>query len=802
MKNFANRLVSFALVLVMLMSTSILHTGAADDSYLVKGIDLSYWDEDADFQTLKSRGIRYVILRAYSYKPDQRFEYYYDKAVENDMPVGAYIYMYAKSVKNAEAEARATLKVLDGRRLDFPLYLDVEDKTIRELSKSTLTDCVIAELNIFKEAGYDVGIYSAHSFFRDEMDMTRLQGYDLWDARWTCANKSKLYYYSDQDPFGSSKPDAEMWQFSDRGDAKYYGVKATCLDLSYCYYDYFNNLKMYASVNPDDYIIPTRTLSYNEATPMTGDDVRWTQAVLYNLGYSVHVGGTFTSYMKKVVQQFQKDNGISATGNIASQTLNRLLELHTYGKTNFKLYYNDSNGSGSLYTQKLPYESSYKVAGYSDFKNEGNDLLGWNIRRATDNKWLANDGQWYAASKIAGQKKLIKTGDELFLNYDYPSGTTNTEKLVFQAVWQPHYSLYKTITYKGNTYKVYNGSVSFNEADSYAKAVGGHLVTFASSGEYKAVITGLNKSSYFTNGKKSENVWTWFNDDAFSYKAFTADSDADGSENLVVSNKSGSYKYHGVKSDYKAKGFIVEFECTHPASKLVSVKKATCVEKGYSGDRKCSSCGVILEKGASTAKTAHKYGDWKVVTKATQSADGKKKQSCIVCGKEKTAVISKIKTISSLKSKYTYTGKEVKPTFTIKNSAGSKLVLNKDYTLTYKNNIKVGKSTVKITFKGMYSGSKTFTFTIAPAAPTGINCSSVSKNSCKLDWKKSAGATYYTVQKSTDKNKWSTVSTVKTNSITVKNLKYNVRYYFRIVALNSDKTVKSSYSVTYSVKTR
>ena len=40
------------------------------------------------------------------------------------------------------------------------------------------------------------------------------------------------------------------------------------------------------------------------------------------------------------------------------------------------------------------------------------------------------------------------------------------------------------------------------------------------------------------------------------------------------------------------------------------------------------------------------------------------------------------------------------------------LVAGTDYTVTYKNNVKVGTATVVITGKGNFTGTKTITFTI------------------------------------------------------------------------------------------
>lgn len=58
-----------------------------------------------------------------------------------------------------------------------------------------------------------------------------------------------------------------------------------------------------------------------------------------------------------------------------------------------------------------------------------------------------------------------------------------------------------------------------------------------------------------------------------------------------------------------------------------------------------------------------------------------------------------------------YTGKAIKPTVTVKNGK-TKLKAGTDYSLTYKNNKKVGTATITITGKGNYTGSRNVTFKI------------------------------------------------------------------------------------------
>ncbi len=67
-------------------------------------------------------------------------------------------------------------------------------------------------------------------------------------------------------------------------------------------------------------------------------------------------------------------------------------------------------------------------------------------------------------------------------------------------------------------------------------------------------------------------------------------------------------------------------------------------------------------------------------------------------------------TISPI-SDQTYTGKAITPAVTVTDGAKT-LVLNKDYTVSYKNNIDAGTATVTIIGKGNYTGTKTATFKI------------------------------------------------------------------------------------------
>lgn len=65
-------------------------------------------------------------------------------------------------------------------------------------------------------------------------------------------------------------------------------------------------------------------------------------------------------------------------------------------------------------------------------------------------------------------------------------------------------------------------------------------------------------------------------------------------------------------------------------------------------------------------------------------------------------------------SSYTYRGRGIKPTVTVKDASGSKLTKGTDYTVSYSNNTKVGTATITIKGKGSYFGELKKTFKVKP----------------------------------------------------------------------------------------
>lgn len=163
---------------------------------------------------------------------------------------------------------------------------------------------------------------------------------------------------------------------------------------------------------------------------------------------------------------------------------------------------------------------------------------------------------------------------------------------------------------------------------------------------------------------------------------------------------------------------------------------------------------------------------------------------------EQTTTLSSDKVIISKIKKQTYTGKAIKPSFTV--TLNDKLLtVGQDYTVKYKNNKKIGTARAIISGISSYTGQLEITFDIVPAAPKLIKYSKNGQH-FTLSWKKVKKTTGYEVQYSYQKNfkqitkkktKKTTFSAILKSSkklyvrvrtfVTVKNKKYYSNYKYK-----------------------
>jgi GH25 family lysozyme M1 (1,4-beta-N-acetylmuramidase) len=196
----------------------------------IKVVDVSAWNGNVDYNTVKQVGITAGIIRIterYN-KTDSYFEKNYAGMLNTGLKIGVYKFSYALNISEIQKEADAIIKVLNGRKLDFPVFLDLEWQNQRALSKEILTNMVKAFERIITSHGYKFGIYCNVDWYSNVLDVSRLP-YDYWLAAYP-QNDTGIIVERLRPQFGIA------WQYSSK-----YKINGKNFDVSVFYKDYSND---------------------------------------------------------------------------------------------------------------------------------------------------------------------------------------------------------------------------------------------------------------------------------------------------------------------------------------------------------------------------------------------------------------------------------------------------------------------------------------------------------------------------------------------------------------------------------
>lgn len=295
---------------------------------------------------------------------------------------------------------------------------------------------------------------------------------------------------------------------------------------------------------------------------------------------------------------------------------------------------------------------------------------------------------------------------------------------------------------------------------------------------------GTNGVSIISNNSK---LLYYAGGDAKSFKQYHGIS----SEEYVSFEKTYAFRYYlGLRSGYEWPEEVTSSDFSHLRICVNGVDVSSKCLFEYNAASNYIRLIYVIGK----AQCVHPATSLKTtISKATPSSDGKIETKCTVCGKvTETIVIPAAANITLSSQKYTYNGKEKKPSVVVKDRTG-KVVSPENYSVAYASGRKkVGAYAVTVTFKGdRYSGSKKLTYNINPAKVSLSSVKAASK-SMTVKWKKGKDVNGYEIQYSTSSsfksgNKTVKVTSAKTTSKVIKKLKANKKYYVRI---RTYKTVK------------
>lgn len=204
-----------------------------DCSRGLKGIDVSQWQGDIDWNKVKKDNVNFAVIRAgygkYASQEDPKFDTNMVNAHKAGMDCGVYWYSYATSVAEAYTEAEVCYSIIKDYNFEYPVFFDIEEDSQRNLSTAEVSAIIDAFCSTMEKKGYYVSIYSYASFLNTKVYSNVLDKYDVWVAHFDVSAPSYNRQYG-------------IWQYSSTGRIN--GISGD-VDLDYAYKDYPYLMKMF-----------------------------------------------------------------------------------------------------------------------------------------------------------------------------------------------------------------------------------------------------------------------------------------------------------------------------------------------------------------------------------------------------------------------------------------------------------------------------------------------------------------------------------------------------------------------------
>lgn len=155
----------------------------------VLGIDVSHYQKTIDWAKVAASGKRFAILKAMyeaqSHRKDETFEANYKGAGNYGIDRGVYIFIASASIADPVKDAKALLQHLDGRKLEYGIWLDLESDVLRAKGKEFIRNLCYIYAYHFTMAGYFVGIYCNRDWYLNVIHDDLKADFDFWIARYS-----------------------------------------------------------------------------------------------------------------------------------------------------------------------------------------------------------------------------------------------------------------------------------------------------------------------------------------------------------------------------------------------------------------------------------------------------------------------------------------------------------------------------------------------------------------------------------------------------------------------------------------
>lgn len=311
----------------------------------VKGIDVSEFQTNVNWDKVKQDGIKFAIIRCgygmdYTSQDDAEFMNHIKECERLNIPFGIYLMSYANTVEKARSEAQHILRLTKGHNASLGLWYDVEDNnTSGSVNKETLTNIINTFCNTVKNAGYKVGVYASLNWLDNKIEKQIKENYPIWVAQYNNECQYEGEYV--------------IWQYTLSGSIN--GISGK-VDMNYLYdeslldnneaepvvedeetkrirelqtalnKDFNSGLEVDGMIGP----ATTKAVMQHYLRYFTkGNFVKWTQIQLKRKNYDIGSYGIDSCYgrdTEKAIKKLQKDNNLIIDGCTGIDTVRLLVK--------------------------------------------------------------------------------------------------------------------------------------------------------------------------------------------------------------------------------------------------------------------------------------------------------------------------------------------------------------------------------------------------------------------------------------------------------------------------------------------
>lgn len=208
------------------------HTKRLDGEEALFGIDVSKWNKEIDWESVKAAGVDFAIIRCGyrgsktgSLVEDPYFQKNIEGAEAAGIKVGVYFFTQATTEVEAVEEASMALMLCKGHKLALPIFIDTEgaggNGRADGLDVGMRTAVCEAFCRTIENSGFNGGVYASKNWYNNNLTVKDLSDYTIWLAQYSKGVTYDGHY--------------DLWQYTSAGTVE--GIE-TRVDLNMCYQNF------------------------------------------------------------------------------------------------------------------------------------------------------------------------------------------------------------------------------------------------------------------------------------------------------------------------------------------------------------------------------------------------------------------------------------------------------------------------------------------------------------------------------------------------------------------------------------